>query len=71
MAADPLTQRQGARRVQYLAADGEPIHGRGLRPTVAVESPSVGFDDAPPAADAMLTKAIERLKTRTESTERL
>ena len=56
---------------RYLAADGEPIHGRGLRPTVAVESPSVGFDDAPPAADAMLTKAIERLKTRTESTERL
>ncbi len=55
---------------RYLATDGEPIHGRGLRPTVAVESPSVGFDDAPPATDEMLTKAIERLKTRTESTER-
>jgi carboxyl-terminal processing protease len=56
---------------RYLATDGEPIHGRGLRPTVAVESPGIGFDDAPPTTDEMLTKAIERLKTRTESTEGL
>jgi carboxyl-terminal processing protease len=56
---------------RYLGTDGEPIHGRGLRPTVPVESPSTGFDDAPPASDEMLTKAIERLKTRTESTEGL
>lgn len=47
---------------RYLASDGEPIHGRGLRPTVAVESPSIGFDDAPPATDEMLAKALERLK---------
>lgn len=47
---------------RYLGTDGEPIHGRGLRPTVAVESPSVGFDDNPPATDEMLTKALERLK---------
>jgi len=59
---------------RYLATDGEPIHGRGLRPTVPVESPNPGFDDAPPGPgeiDEMLTKAIERLKTRTESTESL
>lgn len=49
---------------RYLASDGEPIHGRGLRPDVAVESPNVGFDDAPPATDDMLTKALERLKPR-------
>jgi carboxyl-terminal processing protease len=49
---------------RYLASDGEPIHGRGLRPDVAVESPSVGFDDQPPATDDMLAKALERLKSR-------
>ena len=46
---------------QYLAADGEAIHGRGLAPTVAVEAPVVPFGDEPPAGDDMLTKAIERL----------
>lgn len=46
---------------QYLAADGEAIHGRGLAPTVAVEAPVVPFGDVPPAGDDMLTKAIERL----------
>ena len=48
---------------RYLTLDGNPIHERGLRPTVAVESPSVAFDDPPPTTDDMLTKAIERLKT--------
>lgn len=47
---------------RYLASDGEPIHGRGVRPTVAVESPSIGFDDPPPATDEMLVKALERIK---------
>ena len=46
---------------RYLAMDGESIHERGLRPTVAVESPSVAFDAVPPATDDMLAKAIERL----------
>ena len=46
---------------QYLAADGEAIHGRGLAPTVAVEAPVVPFGDVPPAGDDMLTKAVERL----------
>lgn len=52
---------------RYLGSDGEPIHGRGLRPTVAVESPSIAFDEAPPATDVMLTKALERLKTSLEA----
>jgi len=56
---------------RYLGTDGEPIHGRGLRPTVPVESPTVGFDDAPPATDEMLTKAIERLKARPGAPESL
>jgi carboxyl-terminal processing protease len=46
---------------QYLAADGTPIHGRGLAPAVAVEAPVVPFGDEAPAGDEMLTKAIERL----------
>lgn len=49
---------------RYMATDDEPIHGRGLLPTVPVESPSVPFDQAPPANDDMLNRAIERLKTR-------
>ncbi len=46
---------------RYLAMDGESIHERGLRPTIAVESPSVAFDTVPPTTDDMLAKAIERL----------
>jgi carboxyl-terminal processing protease len=49
---------------RYHSQDGEPIHGRGLRPNVAVESPSVAFDEAPPATDEMLAKALERVKPR-------
>jgi len=47
---------------RYLATDGEPIHGRGLRPNVAVESPSVTFDGPAPTTDEMLAKAVERLR---------
>jgi len=46
---------------RYLTMDGTPIHERGLRPTVAVESPNVAFDEALPATDDMLAKAVERL----------
>jgi C-terminal processing protease CtpA/Prc len=46
---------------RYLGIDGEPIHERGLRPTVAIESPNVAFDEMPPAVDDMLAKAVERL----------
>jgi carboxyl-terminal processing protease len=46
---------------RYLTLEGDPIHERGLRPTVAVESPSVAFDDPPPSTDDMLAKAVERL----------
>jgi carboxyl-terminal processing protease len=46
---------------RYLTVSGDPIHERGLRPTVAVESPSVAFDEAPPAADDMISKAVSHL----------
>jgi len=46
---------------RYLALDGEPIHERGLPPDVAVGSPNVAFDQAPPATDEMLAKAVAHL----------
>jgi carboxyl-terminal processing protease len=47
---------------RYVRADGTPIHARGLRPEVLVDIPVVPFDEAPPATDATLSKAIEVLK---------
>jgi carboxyl-terminal processing protease len=49
---------------RYLASDGKPIHERGLRPTVAVETPNVPFGDAPPASDDVLNKAVEHLRLK-------
>lgn len=62
----PLPENRGLwmTYARYLSLDGNPIHEHGLRPTVAVESPSVAFDDPPPANDDMLAKALDRLKTQ-------
>jgi C-terminal processing protease CtpA/Prc len=49
---------------RYLAADDKPIHERGLRPDLFVESPAVAFGDTPPATDETLAKAAERLKAK-------
>jgi carboxyl-terminal processing protease len=50
---------------RYLQNDGYPIQGRGLRPTVFVEGPRVGFDETPPAADPILERGIRELKSPT------
>jgi len=47
---------------RYLTVDGQPIHERGVRPTVGVESPFVGFDDTPIANDPVLARGLETLK---------
>jgi len=47
---------------RYLTIDGQPIHERGLRPTVGVEEPFVGFDDTPPTADPVFDRGLEALK---------
>jgi carboxyl-terminal processing protease len=47
---------------RYLAADGNPIHERGLRPDVAVGEPAVLFGEQPPATDEMLAAAVTQLK---------
>jgi C-terminal processing protease CtpA/Prc len=53
---------------RYLTVDGAgPIHEKGLRPTVGVEMPVVGFDELPPATDQPLTRALETLKKKTSS----
>jgi carboxyl-terminal processing protease len=50
---------------RYLTVDGAgPIHERGLRPTVGVEMPVIGFDELPPASDEPLAKATEVLKKK-------
>ncbi|MEO7193196.1 MAG: S41 family peptidase [Vicinamibacterales bacterium] len=46
---------------RYLQKDGTPIHGRGLRPDVPVEIPTVGFDEAPPTTDAVLDQGVQQL----------
>ena len=49
---------------RYLAPGGEPIHGRGLEPDVAIEEPDVEFGAAAPEQDVILDAAIERLRTK-------
>jgi carboxyl-terminal processing protease len=50
---------------RYLTVDGAgPIHERGLRPTLGVPIPTVGFDEVPPTVDEPLAKAAERLRKK-------
>jgi carboxyl-terminal processing protease len=48
---------------KYLTPSGDPLHEKGLVPTVAVEVPDVEFGQPEPSTDAILDKAIERLTT--------
>ena len=47
--------------VRYLTPMSEAVHERGLGPDVEVDQPDVEFGAAPPAKDATLDKALERL----------
>jgi carboxyl-terminal processing protease len=46
---------------KYLTPSGEPLHEKGLTPTVAVDSPDVEFGQPEPTDDPILEKALERL----------
>ena len=46
---------------KYLTPSGEPLHEKGLTPTVGVEVPDVDFGQPEPTTDAVLDKALERL----------
>jgi carboxyl-terminal processing protease len=48
--------------VRYLTPAGNPLHEKGLEPTVAVEGPDVEFGQPAPAGDIMLDKAIEHVQ---------
>jgi carboxyl-terminal processing protease len=47
--------------VKYLTPSGDPLHEKGLEPTVAVEAPDVEFGQSEPTTDPILDKALERL----------
>jgi carboxyl-terminal processing protease len=49
---------------RYFTPDNQPIHERGILPTVGVDEPYVNFDETPPATDATLAKAVEHLKAK-------
>jgi carboxyl-terminal processing protease len=46
---------------RYLTPAGNPLHEKGIEPTLAVESPDVEFGQPAPSVDLPLDKAIERL----------
>ncbi len=46
---------------RYLTPAGEPLHDKGLEPTIAVDEPEVEFGQAPPTSDPILDKALETL----------
>lgn len=48
----------------FLTPAGEPIHEKGLTPAVAVDVAEIEFGAPPPATDAVLQKAIEKLRTK-------
>jgi carboxyl-terminal processing protease len=47
---------------KYMMASGDPLHEKGLEPTVGVEVPDVEFGQPEPETDPILEKALERLQ---------
>ena len=46
---------------RFLTPAGQPLHEKGLDPTVAVDEPDVEFGQPAPTTDPILDKALERL----------
>ena len=46
---------------KYLTPSGDPLHEKGIEPTVVVDVPDVEFGQPEPSTDAILDKALERL----------
>ena len=46
---------------RFLTPAGQPLHEKGLEPTVAVDEPDVEFGQPAPTTDPILDKALERL----------
>ena len=49
---------------RYLTPKGDPLHEKGLEPTVPVDDPDIEFGAPAPTTDAILEKAIERLSEK-------
>jgi carboxyl-terminal processing protease len=49
---------------RYLTPSGNPLHEKGLEPTVAVDEPDVEFGQTPAPGDPVLDKALERLSEK-------
>jgi carboxyl-terminal processing protease len=49
---------------RYLTPSGDPLNEKGIQPDVEVEQPDVELGGEPPATDATLDKALERLSMK-------
>lgn len=49
---------------RYLTPDGQPIHGKGLEPKVAVDEPDVEFGAPAPTTDPVLDAALAQVKMK-------
>ncbi len=49
---------------RFLTPTGDPLHEKGVQPDVEVEQPDIEFGSEPPATDATLDKALERLSMK-------
>ena len=61
----PLPENRGLwlTYARYLTPTGETIHGKGLKPDVAIDEPDVDFGASLPKSDPLLDAAIQRAKT--------
>lgn len=49
---------------RYLTPKGDPLHEKGLEPTVPVDDPDIEFGATAPTTDPVLEKALERLSDK-------
>jgi carboxyl-terminal processing protease len=49
---------------RYLTPKGDPLHEKGLEPTVPVDDPDLEFGAPAPTTDAILEKALDRLSDK-------
>jgi len=49
---------------RYLMPSGDPLHEKGITPTIAVDEPDVEFGQPAPTTDPILDKALEQLSDK-------
>ena len=60
----PLPENRGLwlTYARYLTPAGEPIHGKGLKPDVAIDEPDLDFGSTLPKSDPLLDAALARVR---------